>query len=149
ADAGLPKNELPLWGYAVSPLVIDNLVIVFAGGTTGKGILAYRADDGKLAWTAASGKTSYSSPHATTLSGKKQIVVHDTGALRVLEVADGKETWSFPTGSEMALPMLQPHLVGPADLVVSLPPGMVRLEVRNQLSTGGGRGLRGSTYKIQ
>jgi outer membrane protein assembly factor BamB len=149
ADAGLPKNELPQWGYAVSPLVVDNLVIVFAGGTTGKGVLAYRADDGKLAWAVPSGKTSYSSPQAATLNGKKQIVMHDTGSLRVLDVADGKEVWSFPNGGEMSLPMLQPHVVGATDLVASITPGMARLEVSNQLPTDGERAPRWSTNKLR
>ena len=147
-DAGLAANELPTWGYSASPLVIDGLVIVFAGGTTGKGILAYRADDGKLAWTVASGKTSYSSPQPAVLGGKKYIVMHDTGALRVLAVADGKEVWSFPNGGEMSLPMLQPHVVGPADLLVSIKPGMARLAVSEQ-PTGGEPAPRWSTNKLR
>jgi outer membrane protein assembly factor BamB len=133
-DAGVPEADLPQWGYSVSPLVVDGLVVVFAGGATDKGILAYRADDGKLAWTAAGGKQSYSSPQLATLGGRKQIVMHDTTAIRVLNIADGKEVWNHPNGSEMALPMLQPHVVGPNDLVVSIPPGMARLEVTQQLS---------------
>jgi outer membrane protein assembly factor BamB len=148
-DAGLPTNELPQWGYAVSPLVIDNLVIVFAGGTTGKGILAYRADDGKLVWTTASGKTSYSSPQAATLNGQKQIVMHDTGALRVLNVADGKEIWSYPNGGEMSLPMLQPRVVGAADLIVSIKPGMARLEVAGAPSADAEQTPRWATNKLR
>src|SRR4051812_5281940 len=131
-DADVPKADLPQWGYSVSPLVVDGLVVVFAGGTTGRSVLAYRADDGKLAWTAAGGKQSYSSPQLATLAGKKQIVMHDTTAIRVLNIADGKEVWSHPNGSEMSLPMLQPHVVGANDLVASIPPGMARLEVTGQ-----------------
>jgi outer membrane protein assembly factor BamB len=148
-DSGLPTNELPQWGYAVSPLVIDNLVIVFAGGTTGKGVLAYHADDGKLAWAVPSGKTSYSSPQVATLGGQKRIVMHDTGALRVLNVADGKEVWSYPNGGEMSLPMLQPHVVGPTDLVVSITPGMGRFEVSSQVPTDGEHAPRWSTNKLR
>jgi outer membrane protein assembly factor BamB len=128
-DANVPSADLPQWGYSVSPLVADGLVIVFAGGTSGKSILAYRADDGKLAWTAAGGKQSYSSPQLATLGGQKRVVMHDTSAIRVLNIADGKEVWNRPNGSEMSLPMLQPHVVGANDLVVSITPGMARLEV--------------------
>jgi outer membrane protein assembly factor BamB len=90
-DADVAAGDLPVWGYSVSPLVIDGLVIVFAGGTSDKSILAYRAADGTLAWTAPGGKQSYSSPQLATLNGQKQIAMHDTGATRVLTVADGKE----------------------------------------------------------
>ena len=133
-DADVPAADLPQWGYSVSPLVVDGLVVVFAGGTSEKSVLAYRADDGKLAWTAAGGKQSYSSPQLATLSGQKQIVMHDTTAVRVLNIADGKEVWNHPNGSEMSLPMLQPHVVGPNDLVVSITPGMARVEVSPQRS---------------
>jgi outer membrane protein assembly factor BamB len=133
-DADVPAADLPQWGYSVSPLVVDGLVVVFAGGTSDKSLLAYRADDGKLTWTAAGGKQSYSSPQLATLNGQKQIVMHDTTAVRVLNIADGKEVWSHPNGSEMSLPMLQPHVVGANDLVVSMPPGMARLEVTGQAS---------------
>src|SRR6185437_9074950 len=43
---------LPMWGFSSSPLVADEMVIVYAGGTEKKGLLAYQADSGKLAWTA-------------------------------------------------------------------------------------------------
>jgi outer membrane protein assembly factor BamB len=116
----------------VSPLVVDGLVIVFAGGASDKSVLAYRADDGKLAWTAAGGKQSYSSPQLATLDGKKQIVMHDTEAIRVLNVADGSEMCSHSSDDKMALPMIQPHVVPPADLVVSFAPGMARFAVNHQ-----------------
>lgn len=137
-DADVPAADLPQWGYSVSPLVVDGLVVVFAGGTSDKSVLAYRADDGKLAWTAAGGKQSYSSPRLATLNGQKQIVMHDTTAVRVLNIADGKEAWNHPNGSEMSLPMLQPHVVGANDLVVSMTPGMIRLEVTGKPSDTSG-----------
>ena len=132
-DADVPPADLPQWGYSVSPLVVDGLVIVFAGGTSDKSVLAYRADDGKLAWTAAGGKQSYSSPQLATLGGKKQIVMHDTAAIRVLNIADGKEVWSHPNGQRN----------GAADVAAACcrteriwsfrsTPGMARLEVDRQ-----------------
>jgi outer membrane protein assembly factor BamB len=61
-------------------------------------------------------------------------VMHDTTAVRVLNIGDGKEVWNHPNGSEMSLPMLQPHVVGANDLVVAMTPGMARLEVSPQRS---------------
>jgi outer membrane protein assembly factor BamB len=129
--------------------VTDGLVIVYAGGAAGKGILAYRADDGKLAWTAASGKQSYSSPQLMTVEGQKLVLMHDTTAIRALTLADGKEIWSYPNGSEISLPMLQPHIVGPSDLVVSITPGMARLEVTGQLPTDGAQAPRWESNRLK
>jgi outer membrane protein assembly factor BamB len=148
-DAGVAPNELPQWGYSVSPLVTDGLVIVFAGGTAGKCILAYRADDGKLAWTADSGKQSYSSPQLMTAGGQKLVVMHDTTAIRALTLADGKGIWSYPNGSEITMPMLQPHVVGPSDLVVSITPGMARLEVTRQLPTDRAQAPRWESSRLR
>src|SRR6185295_11910609 len=58
ADAGVEPGQIPIWGYSNSPLVVDGLVVVFAGGTKDKGILAYHVGDGKLAWSCASGPQS-------------------------------------------------------------------------------------------
>ncbi len=110
--------------------MVDGLVVVFAGGTNDKSIIAYRANDGKVAWTCKGGKQSYSSPQLATLAGEKQIVMHDTGELRGLKITDGAELWSYPNGSEMSLPMVQPHVFGAADLVVSITPGMARFEIK-------------------
>ncbi len=131
-DAGVAKAEFPQWGYSVSPLVVDGLVVVFAGGTGGKSLLAYHADSGKLAWAVPGGKQSYSSPQLATLAGVKQIVMHDTDALRGYNIADGAELWNYANGSALSLPMIQPHVLGPANLVVSITPGMARLEIKKE-----------------
>ncbi len=147
-DAGVAPSDMPQWGYSVSPLVVDGLVIVFAGGAE-KSILAYRADDGKLAWTRPGGKQSYSSPQLAAFNGQKQVVMHDTTAIRVLNIADGAEQWNYPNGSEISLPMVQPHIIGSTDMVVSITPGMARLEVPRQLPIGDGRAPRWETNKLR
>ncbi len=75
------RSEAPMWGFSASPLVADNLVIVHAGGKADKGILAFRCEDGKLAWSAAAGEQSYSSVQSVNLFGKQLLaLLSDTGA---------------------------------------------------------------------
>ncbi len=57
-DAGA---KIPQWGFSGSPLLVDGLVIVFAGGDAGRSLLAYRAETEEPAWTASAGVMSYSS----------------------------------------------------------------------------------------
>lgn len=129
ADAEVTTAEMPTWGYSVSPLIIDGRVIVFTGGTKDKSVLAYNADDGKLAWSSAGGKQSYSSPQLVNLQGQRQVLMHDTHSLMGLNIADGTLLWSAPNPTELAMPMLQPH-IGPADSVIyNMEPGVTRLNV--------------------
>ena len=73
ADSGAPNK--PMWGFSSSPLVVGDLVIVYAGGPGDKGLLAYRVADGKPAWSVATGPVSYSSPQLVTLGKEAQVLL--------------------------------------------------------------------------
>src|SRR6185436_5048998 len=45
----------PMWGFASSPLVVGSVVIVHAGATGDKGILALDKQTGELKWSSRSG----------------------------------------------------------------------------------------------
>jgi outer membrane protein assembly factor BamB len=45
-------TAMPVWGFAASPLVEGQLVIVAAGGAKGPGLLAFDRASGKLRWSA-------------------------------------------------------------------------------------------------
>ena len=71
-DAGVAPADMPQWGYSSSPLVVDGLVVVFAGGAHDKSVLAYQATDGKPAWAAplASSPIALHSSLRSTVNGK-------------------------------------------------------------------------------
>ncbi len=48
--------KTPTWGFASSPLVVGQAVVVHAGGEGDKGVLAFHKDSGELLWSAACGK---------------------------------------------------------------------------------------------
>src|SRR5204862_435713 len=58
ADSGA---KVPQWGYAASPLVVQGVITVFAGGPDGKAVLGYNAATGEPAWSAGEGQYSYCS----------------------------------------------------------------------------------------
>ena len=85
-------------------------MIVFPGGDKDKSIAAYDAKTGKLAWTHAAGKQSYSSPQLVTLGGQRQIAMHDTHALAGYNIADGALLWEFPNvGARVAADVATAH----------------------------------------
>lgn len=114
-------REPPMWGFAASPLVANGLVIVWAGGSGDKGLVAFDATTGKPRWSAATGLDSYSSPQLETIAGEPHVLMLTNEGLRLLEPATGalRLNYEWPFGGYRAL---QPQLLG-SDIVL-LPTGM-------------------------
>jgi outer membrane protein assembly factor BamB len=106
ADSGaLP----PQWGYATSPLVTAGVAIVFAGGSGGKSVLGYRADDGQLVWSAGDGEASYSSPQAATLDGVEQVLMASGRGMAAFEPKRGGVLWEHVWAPADIVRVVQPH----------------------------------------
>ena len=88
------------WGWAASPLVVDDLVIVPGGGKEGgagpKSLVAFRAADGEKVWEGGSDQIGYASPAIATLGGKRQIVNVNEKTASGHDPATGKQLWSVP-----------------------------------------------------
>lgn len=83
----------PMWGFSSSPLIIDGMVIVHAGGEGDKGLLAYDAQTGSPRWQAPADGHSYSSPHLATIAGKPVILMLTNAGLTAHDPATGKIQW--------------------------------------------------------
>jgi outer membrane protein assembly factor BamB len=82
-------TEVPIWGFAGSPLVIDDLVIAAAAGR----LAAYDAATGKQRWLGPARGGGYSSPQRLTIGGVDQVVMlSDSGATGVAP-SDGAVLW--------------------------------------------------------
>jgi outer membrane protein assembly factor BamB len=101
------ENEarLPDWGFAGSPLVFDERVLVSVGGSNGRSLVAYAAADGHQVWAGGDGGSDYSSPIEVTLLGKRQILLF-AGAI-VSRDLEGRQLWSYPW------PGGHPHITPP------------------------------------
>jgi outer membrane protein assembly factor BamB len=120
ADTG---REVPFWGFASSPLVVDDLVIVAAAGT----LVAYDRLSGERRWTGPSYGGSYSSPHRATLDGVPQVVLlGGPGAISVAP-ADGTVLWKHAWSPG---PIVQPALTADGDILI------------NAIASTGGMGTR-------
>jgi outer membrane protein assembly factor BamB len=110
--------QVPQWGFSGSPLLVEGLVIVFAGGEQGRSLLAYRAATGEPAWAAAVGSTSYSSPHLATLAGQRQCLMLTDDGLSAVEPLAGKLLWKAGLAWRGAPRSVQPHVIGPTQLLI-------------------------------
>jgi len=126
ADSGA---TLPQWGFSNSPLVVGDLVVVFAGGPADKGLLAYRTGDGEPAWSVATGKDSYSSPQLATIAGHAQVLMLTGRSLAAVDAQHGGLVWEHEMGGGMFLPIDQPQAVGDGQFLIQAGAGLALVEV--------------------
>jgi outer membrane protein assembly factor BamB len=111
-DAG-GKTKVPDWGFASSPLVVDDVVIVAAAGQ----LVAYDLATGKPRWLGPAGGVSYSSPQLVTIDGVAQVLlVSGAGAISVAP-ADGKRLWEHRWRG--FLPVVQPAVTADGDVLIA------------------------------
>ena len=100
--------ELASWGMSGSPLVLDDLVVVSAGGREGKSLVAYHKDTGEPVWSGGSDPAGYSSPLITTLAGVPQILIFNYGSVAAHDPSSGKVLWQHPWSSSYSECVAQP-----------------------------------------
>ena len=112
ADSG---RTVPGWGFASSPLLVGDLVIVAAEGK----LAAYDRATGVPRWFGPDGGQGYSSPHLATIHGVPQIILLNGGGVTSVAVADGAKLWEFSvTTSGMSAPIVQPAITADGDLLI-------------------------------
>lgn len=91
-------EQLVQWGRAASPLIVDDLVVVPAGGESGKArsLIAFRADSGEVAWEGGNEQISYASPSLATLGGVRQITIVNESSVSGHDPKSGRELWQHP-----------------------------------------------------
>jgi outer membrane protein assembly factor BamB len=118
------SRGVPDWGFASSPLVIDDLVIVAASGS----LTAYDLATGKPRWVAPRQLGSYSSPHRVTIDGVTQILLlSGTGVVSVAP-ANGTLLWDHQWAGGTTI--IQPAVTDDGDILI------------NSLAMTGGAGTR-------
>jgi outer membrane protein assembly factor BamB len=127
--------ELPGWGFAGSPLVVDDIVIVSTAGS----LSAYDAGSGELRWVADTEGIGYSSPQLATIDGITQVLLPNTSGLASLAPADGKVLWKHAWRSDG---IVQPALIEGHDVLLGSGSGGEEVGMRRLSVTRGPDGWR-------
>jgi outer membrane protein assembly factor BamB len=85
--------KIPVWGFSSSPLLYENSVIVFAGGTNDKSVLAYNKEDGEIQWTSGTGTHGYTSGHLVTISKVPQVLFGSDVGIQSFDPVNGDVLW--------------------------------------------------------
>jgi outer membrane protein assembly factor BamB len=113
-------GPVPRFGYAVSPLVDGDLVLVELGKKEeGPGVAALDRKTGEIRWSALNGPTGYSSAIIAEIAGVKQYVIFRAIGREVVGLStSGEILWRWPAeGALSAIPM--PIFLPPDRLFVS------------------------------
>jgi outer membrane protein assembly factor BamB len=86
----------PDFGAAMSPVVIDGLLIVHAGGSGNGALLALDAAGGATKWSWKGDGPAYTSPVEATFGGVRQVITQSQRHVVALSLADGRVLWEIP-----------------------------------------------------
>ena len=110
SDAGV---KTPGWGFASSPLVVGDMVIVAAAGK----LVAYDLATGTPRWFGPEGGDGYSSPQLVTIDGVTQIVLMSAVGATSVASADGGLLWRHSWPSDTRI--MQPAVTADGDLLIT------------------------------
>jgi len=109
ADTG---TEVPTWGFAGSPLVIDDVVIVAAAGK----LAAFDIATGESRWFGPAHGGGYSSPHRLTIGGVTQVLLQSDAGVTSVAPASGTVLWEYAWPGAA---IVQPALTADGDVLVA------------------------------
>ena len=110
SDTGV---KVPGWGFASSPLVVDDMVVVAAAGK----LVAYDLATGAPRWLGPDGGDGYSSPQLVTIEGAPQVLLMSAVGATSVAPADGKLLWKYAWPSDTRI--MQPAVTADGDLLIT------------------------------
>jgi outer membrane protein assembly factor BamB len=128
------SSGVPDWGFASSPLVTNDLVIVAVAGQ----LVAYDVRTGNPRWFGPAGGAGYSSPHLATIDGVAQILLLRGNRTISVAPADGSVLWEHSW--QPGVGILQPALTGDGDVLITTGDAMGGVGMRRIAVTPGSAG---------
>ncbi|MGQ0601753.1 MAG: outer membrane protein assembly factor BamB family protein [Anaerolineales bacterium] len=129
------KKKIPGWGFASSPLVVDDLVITAVAGK----LAAYDIATGNPRWFGPDSGWGYSSPQLATIDGVPQIVLlNGQGAISVAPT-DGALFWKHKWKTDG---IVQPAVIAGSDVLIGSGSGGEEIGMRRIAIAHGPEGWR-------
>lgn len=111
------KTKVPMWGFASSPLIVGDAVIVATSGV----LAAYDIATGHPRWQGPADKGGYSSPQLATIDGVAQILLLNGEGVTSVSPSDGKLLWKHEWAGDG---IVQPAVIAGSDVLLGSGSGM-------------------------
>jgi outer membrane protein assembly factor BamB len=85
----------PYWGFATSPIVHGEVLVLETGGTKSNAISGFDKNSGKLLWTAGTDTVNYQSPIFASIAGQPHLLFAGNKYIYGLDHRSGKKFWEF------------------------------------------------------
>jgi outer membrane protein assembly factor BamB len=115
----------PRWGFAGSPLVIEDRVILNVGGAG----TALEQKTGRVIWSSDTNATGYATPIPYMSGNDRCVAIFSGKALVGVRVKDGRQQWRFPWEERWDLNAADPLLIGDKLFVSSFGHGCALLRL--------------------
>lgn len=114
----------PPHGYASSPLLQENRLLVEVGGAEHAAFMAFDRKSGEALWRSQTDQPAYNSPLSITINGIRQIVFFSTSGLYAVSPEGGELFWQYPWKSlcpatGISLNAVSPTFIAPNKIFVS------------------------------
>ena len=113
-DAELPTEA----GMCSSPLLINDLVIVFVPGCQREATAAFEQDSGELRWRAGIGTESMSSPHWARFDQQEQVLMVSKIGVESFDPTTGERLWLYESPIRGITRILQPAVLDDGSFVL-------------------------------
>lgn len=99
------KIDMPIWGIASTPLLVDEKIIVHVSGSDNACVVAFHKDTGEEIWRNLDDRAGYSAPTIIEKKGVRVIVNWTEHSLSGVDPASGEIYWRIPwtTGAGMSI----------------------------------------------
>ncbi len=100
-------STTPRWGFASSPVLIDDILVSEVGGSDTRTFMAFDKKDGSVVWNNGQGNASHDSPLKATINGQEQLIFANGRTLYSYN-SKGDTLWTYnmPFRVITAMPLL-------------------------------------------
>lgn len=102
--------DMPIWGIASTPLMVDEKIIVHVSGSNNACVVAFHKDTGREIWRSLDDRAGYSAPILIGKNGVPVVVNWTEHSLSGLDPESGEVYWRIPWNTGMGMSIATPVL---------------------------------------
>lgn len=99
--------EIPKWGFAASPVIDGDRVLLHVGAKAGS-VIALDKTSGKEVWRGGPDPAGYCTPEIISHAGKRQLIAWGPEHVQSLDPESGQVNWLFPYKITYGVSIAQP-----------------------------------------